>query len=433
VADPPDADSSITLKSMRPDARATRWALGLLLVVNVVSQIDRQIMNILVEPVRAEFGLSDGQLGLLVGLAFALFHTFAGIPIARVADRWSRRNLIAICLAIWSCMTALCGVARNFSELLVARVGVGVGEAGCSPSAQSLIGDYFPPEARGRALSIYQLGVPLGILIGLAFGGFVSDRLGWRAAFFVVGLPGILLSVVTWLGLLEPPRGTFEKDAQSSEEVEPVAVVLRYLWRQRTMRHMLIAASLHTATAASHVTFNPAFLQRFHGLSGTEAGLALGFVTGIAGGIGTFAGGWFGDRLGLRDARWYIWTPMLAGLVSIPFSLLAYTTQSSGLAIFALAVALLGNLTYSGVVHAVFQSLVRSRMRALTAAIALFSMNLLGYGGGPTIAGLLSDLIGGEDGLRYSLIAMNAVLLWACVHYAWATRSYRDDLATGGR
>jgi predicted MFS family arabinose efflux permease len=303
VADPPDADSSITLKSMRPDARATRWALGLLLVVNVVSQIDRQIMNILVEPVRAEFGLSDGQLGLLVGLAFALFHTFAGIPIARVADRWSRRNLIAICLAIWSCMTALCGVARNFSELLVARVGVGVGEAGCSPSAQSLIGDYFPPEARGRALSIYQLGVPLGILIGLAFGGFVSDRLGWRAAFFVVGLPGILLSVVTWLGLLEPPRGTFEKDAQSSEEVEPVAVVLRYLWRQRTMRHMLIAASLHTATAASHVTFNPAFLQRFHGLSGTEAGLALGFVTGIAGGIGTFAGGWFGDRLGLRPAR----------------------------------------------------------------------------------------------------------------------------------
>ncbi|MBW2426211.1 MAG: MFS transporter [Deltaproteobacteria bacterium] len=431
---PPSANADPSASGRaRPAASATRWALGLLVVVNVVSQIDRQIMNILVEPVKAEFGLSDSQIGLLVGLAFALFHTFAGIPIARIADRWSRRNLIAICLAVWSCMTAISGLARNFGELLVARVGVGVGEAGCSPSAQSLIGDYFPPEARGRALSIYQLGVPIGILVGLAFGGYVSDRLGWRAAFFVVGLPGLILAVVTWMGLLEPPRGSFEKSDQASQEVEPVGTVLRYLWRQRTMRHMLIAASLHTATAASHVTFNPAFLQRYHGLSGTEAGLALGFVTGIAGGLGTFAGGWFGDRLGLRDPRWYIWTPMIAGIVSIPFSWLAYTTQGTQLAIFALALALLGNLAYSGVVHAVFQSLVGSRMRALTAAIALFSMNLLGYGGGPTLAGLLSDLFGGEGALRHSLLAMNGVLAWACVHYAWATRSYRGDLAAGGR
>ena len=409
---------------------AARWALGLLVAVNVVSQIDRQIMYILVEPVRLDLGLTDSQIGLLVGLAFALFHTLAGIPIARIADRWSRRNLIAICLVVWSGMTALCGTARSFGELFLARMGVGIGEAGCSPSAQSLIADYFRPEARGRAIATYQLGVPIGLLIGLAFGGYLADQVGWRAAFFVVGVPGLVLAVVTRLSLKEPPRGRLETGMRASTEVEPMGAVLLFLWRMRTMRHVLLAASLHTLTVAAHGAFNAAFLQRFHGLSSTEAGVSLGLVTGLAGAVGTYAGGFFGDRLGAHDPRWYIWSPMLGGLFSVPFSVLAYTTSSASLAVVALAFVVLGSFAYAGVVHAVTQSLVRSRMRALTAAVALFSMNLFGYGGGPYLAGLLSDSIGGEDALRYSLVAMNGVMIWACLHYAWATRTYRRDLAS---
>ncbi len=193
-----------------PAASISRRSLVLLVVVNVFSQIDRQLMNILVEPVRAEFALSDTQIGLLVGLAFALFYTLAGIPIARIADRFNRRNLIAICLVLWSLATAACGTARSYAWLAVARVGVGIGEAGCSPAAQSMLADSFPPAERGRALSIYQLGVPLGFLIGPTVGGFLAEAYGWRVTFYAVGLPGILLAIVVRWRLREPVRGVFD-------------------------------------------------------------------------------------------------------------------------------------------------------------------------------------------------------------------------------
>jgi predicted MFS family arabinose efflux permease len=432
VRSPPTAPSAAKTGSAWSSG-AARWTLGLLVAINVVSQIDRQIMYILVEPIRKELELSDGQIGLLVGLAFALFHTLAGIPIARIADRWSRRNLIVACLVIWSAMTALCGAARGFAELFFARMGVGIGEAGCSPSAQSLIADTFPIEARGRAIATYQLGVPIGLLIGLAFGGYLADQVGWRSAFFVVGLPGLILASITRFTLREPPRGRFETGGRTNADVEPMRDVLRFLWRLVTMRHVLIAASLQTLTVAAHGAFNAAFLQRFHGLSMTEAGISLGLVTGVAGAVGTYSGGWFGDRLGRRDPRWYIWSPMIGGLGSVPFSVLAYTTSSAKLAVLALAGVVLGSFAYAGVVHAVTQSLVTSRMRAVTAAVALFAMNLLGYGGGPYLAGLLSDWLGGPEALRPALITMNGVMIWACIHYGWATRTYRSDLASGHR
>jgi predicted MFS family arabinose efflux permease len=411
-----------------PAASLARRSLALLVVVNIFSQIDRQLMNILVEPVKAEFALSDTQIGVLVGLAFALFYTLAGIPIARIADRYDRRNLIAACLVLWSLATAACGLARSYAVLLVTRFGVGVGEAGCAPAAQSMLADYFPPAARGRALSTYQLGVPLGFLIGPTVGGFVNDAYGWRVTFYVVGLPGVLLALGVWLRLREPVRGVFDVGAWA-DETPPLGEVLRYLWRRRAMRHIVLAASLHTATAGAWAVFMPAFLQRAHDLSTSQVGWRYALVAGLGGSIGTYMGGWLGDRLGRLDPRWYIWSPMLGALVAMPASYVAFSTESLELSIVALFVVQVGGLAYAGVVHAVTQSLATPRIRALTAAIALFAMNLVGFGGGPFLAGWMSDRIGGSNALGMSLIAMNVVLLWGCAHYVLAARNYRSDLA----
>ncbi len=410
--------------------RRAHIALGMLVAVNVMSQLDRQVMNVLIPPVQADLGLSDADAGWLVGLAFAFFYSIAGFPLARLADRGNRRNLISIALAVWSLMTALCGATRNFIELFLARVGVGVGEAGCAPAAQSLIGDYFPVSHRGRALSTYQLGVPIGILIGSVVGGALSDYFEWRVVFFCFGLPGLFLAVVTRLVLVEPARGQAERRGGLPVDtvVEPIGRVVRFFWERPAMRHILVAATLHTLALGAQVTFNFTFLTRVHGLSGSSAGLVIGFLTGVFGVLGTYTGGWLGDRWGVRDARWYVWWLAIGAVVSIPFSLVAYLAPVASLAIAALAASTVGSYMYAGAAHFVAQSLAKPRMRAMTAAIMLFSMNLIGYGLGPPIAGLVSDALGGDQALRYSLALMNAVLLWSCVHYMLCARTYRDDL-----
>jgi predicted MFS family arabinose efflux permease len=412
----------------RATPKAAWRALALLVAVNVFSQVDRQLMNILVEPVKAEFDLSDTQMGLLAGLAFALFYTLAGIPIARFADRWSRRNLIAICLALWSLFTVLCGAARSYLTLAFARFGVGVGEAGCAPAAQSMIADFFPPEARGRALATYQLGVPLAFLVGPVIGGFLAEAYGWRVAFVAVGLPGVVFALFVGRFLEEPVRGGFD-GAEAAGEAPPFLDAVRYLWRRSAMRHTVAAASLQTATLGAWAVFIPAFLMREHGLTLGEVGWRYALIAGLGGSVGTLAGGWIGDRLGARDARWYIWAPMIGALVAIPTSTVAFTAPDLNAAVAFLVVMQIGGMTYAGVVHAVTQSLATPRIRALTAAIALFAMNLIGFGGGPYLAGRLSDWLGGENSLGHALVLMNIVLLWGCLHYALAGRSYRADLS----
>ena len=404
----------------------SRYALGLLFVVYTVNHVDRQIMHILIEPVRLDLGLSDAQMGLLVGGAFALFYTLAGLPIARWADRGNRRNIIALALAIWSVMTVASGLARNFFTLMLARVGVGVGEAGCTPPAHSLISDYFPAERRATALSIYALGVPVGTLLGLAFGGFLADEIGWRMAFFVVGAPGVLLALLTWLTLPEPSRGRNDDTADLS--VQPLREVLGFLWSLPSIRHVLLAASLQTLTLAGWGAWQATFLIRLHGLTLTQAGIALGLIAGVAGGLGVFGGGWLSDRLSSRDSRWYLWLPAIGVVVSLPFSLIAFTTDSIALAIGFIAVASLGNHIYSAVGHAVVQSLVKPRMRAVMSAIALFGMNLLGFGVGPWAVGAISERLGGGEALRPAMLWVSIFMLWACVHYVLAARSYRRDL-----
>ncbi|MFO0690591.1 MAG: MFS transporter [Myxococcota bacterium] len=409
-----------------PRRRVATTALAILVAVNVMSQLDRQIMNVLLPKVQLDLRLSDAQSGWLAGFAFAICYSIAGLPLARFADRGSRSGLITVALAVWSAMTAACGLARSFVELFVARIGVGIGEAGCAPAAHSLISDHFPRHHRGRALATYQLGVPAGILLGSIIGGTLSDHLSWRAVFFLFGVPGIALALVVRAVLKEPVRGGFE--GHGDPGVEPVGEIVRFFGRRPAMRQILVAATLHTLAVGAQVTFNFTFLTRVHDLTGTQAGIVIGLLTGIFGGVGTYLGGWLGDRSGARDARWYLWWIAIGALASIPFSLTAYLVPSTPVAIVTLSISVVGSYFYTGACHVIAQSLARPRMRAITASIMLFSMNLLGYGLGPPIAGAISDALGGDDALRYALAAMNAVLVWACVHYALAARTYREDL-----
>ncbi len=406
--------------------KSTRYTLGLLLVIYSVNQIDRQIMSILIEPVKNELLLSDTQMGWLVGGAFAIFYTFAGFPIARMADRGNRRNIMSIALLIWSVMTVASGLSRSFAQLMAARIGVGVGEAGCTPPAHSIISDSFPTERRATALSIYSLGVPIGLLFGFSLGGLIAEQVGWRTAFFVAGAPGVALALLTRLTLREPERGAF--DAGASTAVEPISATLGFIGRLPAMRQMLMGTALQTLCLAGLGTFNASFLMRVHDFSISQAGIALGLISGIAGGASVMAAGALADRLGLSDLRWHCWLPSVGALVSIPFSVVAYTTDDPGLAVAMIALATLGNHMYSGLGHVVLQGLAKPRMRAMTSATALFVMNLVGFGFGPIAVGVLSDHFGGGTQIRYALLSLIICLAWASVHYLLAARSYRQDL-----
>jgi len=402
--------------------KSARYTLGLLLVIYVVNHIDRQIMNILAPPVQEALDLSDFQLGLLLGGAFAIFYTLAGIPIARFADRSNRSNIIAAALVIWSAMTIASGLARNFLQLMAARVGVGIGEAGCTPPAHSMISDSFPLKQRATALSIYQLGVPIGTLFGLAAGGYLAEGLGWQTSFFIVGVPGLLLAILVKLTLAEPIRGHFDPGA--SKEIEPLGSTLGFILKLPSMRHVLIASSVQTLFLFGAGGFHALFLVRIHGLSLSETGVRLGLIAGVAGGVSVFFAGWLGDRLAGLDLRWYWWICAIGAVLSLPFSYVAYTTESTSLAIGMITAATLLNHTYSGVTHAIMQGLVRPRMRATMSAIALFVMNLVGGGLGPIVVGQLSD----HFGLRAALSMLIVFVAWASVHYVLGARSYVRDL-----
>jgi len=405
---------------------STRYALGLLVVIYLVNHLDRQIMYILIEPVKADLGLSDSQMGLLVGAAFAIFYTFAGIPIARWADRGNRRNLIALALAIWSAFTIASGLARNFLQLMVARIGVGVGEAGCTPPAHSLISDYYPVERRSTALAIYQLGVPFGTLFGMAAGGFLADQIGWRQAFFFAGAPGILLAVVTRLTLPEPQRGA--SDVGADTRVEPLRDVLAFMWKLHALRHMMIGSSLQTLTLAALAAWHGSFFVRVHDMTLTQAGLVVGLIAGIAGGGAVIASGVLADRLGQSDPRWSFWLPAIGAIFSLPFSFFAYLVDSAWTAVALITCATIGNHFYSALGHAVAQSLVKPRMRAVMSAIALFLMNVIGFGIGPWLIGVISEALGGDTQLRYAMLVMIVGIAGAAVHYLLGARTYREDL-----
>jgi len=408
-----------------------RYVLGILFVTYTFNFIDRQILGILVEPIKQDLGVSDTAMGLLTGLAFAVFYTVMGIPIARIADRTNRRNLIAIALAIWSGFTALQGAAQNFWQLLIFRVGVGVGEAGCSPPSHSIISDYYPANRRATALGIYSLGIPVGILFGFFVGGWMEQFFGWRWAFVVVGIPGLILALVVRFTVSEPPRGHAEQRKASGEQPS-VGHVLRYLLQRRSFIHMSIGGGIAAFVGYGLITFAAAFFTRTHGMSSGELGTWLGLIFGIPGGIGIVLGGRLADRYGERDQRWYMWVVAVALAIVVPFAVMVFIVDSAMMALLFLVIpVMLGNF-YQATTFAQTQTLVGLRMRAVASAILLFMINIIGLALGPSAVGIISDILApnyGTDSLRWALMICGLANLWAAFHYWRAGVHFPKDLA----
>ena len=414
--------------------RARHYALGILVVVYTFNFIDRQILSILLQPVKDDLGLSDTAMGMLTGFAFAAFYATLGIPIARFADRSNRRNLVAWALGIWSLMTALSGLAQNFWHLLAARIGVGIGEAGCSPPAHSMIADYYPADQRATALGIYSLGIPFGIMFGLFAGGWINEFFGWRAAFFIVGLPGIVLALVVRFTLREPPRGMAEGRADSADQ-PGVGETLQYLWAKKSFRHMSFASALTAFVGYGFITWAPSFLTRSFGMGTGEIGTWFGLILGIPGGIGIALGGYLADRFGARDPKWFLWTTAVALLICVPLNIVVFFSTNSTTALLAMILpVLLGNF-YQATTFSQTQGISALRMRAVAAGILLFIINIIGLGLGPQLVGILSDVLNpeyGDESLRWALLICSLGYVWAAVPYFIAGRHLGGDLVVDG-
>jgi len=408
-----------------------RFALVMLTIVYAFNFIDRQILVILQEPIKADMGLSDTQLGLLSGFTFALVYVVAGIPIAYWADRGNRRNIVAISLTVWSGMTAISGFAQNYGQLLLARLGVGLGEAGGSPPAHSMISDYYPPEKRGTALSFYSMGVYIGILLGFMLGGVVADAFGWRMAFVVVGLPGVLFAIVLRLTVKEPLRGRWE-DKSSCQQKPTLASTLHILRSTPSFWYIAVGAGLMSYVGYGNGNFFPSFLVRSHDMSLAQVGITLAFVSGVSGMLGTFLGGYLGDRYGGSDVRWYLWIPALGGLVAFLPSLFVLLTDNTAMALGVQGVSTIFATFYLGPCIAMSHMLVPSSMRALASAVLFFVLNMIGLGLGPFVTGLLSDYFQpsyGDNSLRYAMIITAFVGLFGILSLYLGGRRLREDIA----
>jgi len=411
--------------------------LGLLFLAYVVNFIDRQILSILLEPIKEEFGVSDSAMGFLTGTAFAIFYAAAGIPIARWADRWVRRSIIALGLAAWSGFTAASGLAQSFIQMAAARIGVGVGEAALSPPAHSLLADYFPPERRATAMGIYSMGIHVGILFGLTLGGMLEEAFGWRKAFFVVGLPGLVLAVLVRLTVREPVRGATEQRAVASVDTEAPSAseVLRFLWARKSFRHLAFATGLTAFGGYAFAVWGPTFLRRIHDMGGAEAGRSLGIAIGVSGAIGSVLAGVIADRLGRRDSRWSLRIPALAAIGPLPFLLFFYFQDDPDLALMAVFPGLMLGAMWQGPVFSLVQTMTPLRMRAVASAILIFIINMIGLALGPQAVGLLNDTVFasyGDEAIRYSMAWVGGVMgVWAFIHFLLAARHLPDDLRTG--
>ena len=411
-------------------SRYPNYVLGLLFVVYVSNFIDRQILAILVEPIKEEFGASDTEMGFLTGFAFAVFYTFAGIPIARWADLGNRRSIIALGLTVWSAMTALSGLAGSFFQLALARIGVGVGEAAGSPPAHSLLADYFPPERRAAALGTYAMGIYIGVMLGYLLGGWIKEFFDWRVAFLAVGLPGLLLALLVRFTIREPPRGGAETGPVDTS-TDSIADVVRFLLAKKSFLYLSLGAALHAFTGYGFGSWVPAFLVRVHGMGYGELGTWLGLISGIGGGLGAYLGGRLSDAWGKNDPRYYLWIPALSSLLGLPFVYPFLLMDDPRIGMLVYLPAVFFGAAYLGPTFAITQSLVKVRMRAVSAAMLLFIINMIGLGLGPQVVGLLSDLLAarfGDESLRYALMIVGGANFFAAIFYLMAARHLKDDL-----
>jgi predicted MFS family arabinose efflux permease len=410
----------------------SNYVLGLLFVVYVFNFIDRQVLSILLDDIKADIGVSDTYMGFLTGFAFALFYTFAGIPIARLADRSSRRTIIAAGLFIWSGMTAASGLVRNFTELALARVGVGIGEAAGSPPAHSLLSDYFPPERRATAMSIYATGVYVGVMLAFVGGGWLSEHFGWRTVYLTIGLSGIPLAVLVRFSIRELPRGS--SDPPGTPQVEAVSFLdaMQFLLRCPSFMWLTAAVSVQSLSGYGFIAWSPAFLGRVHQIPTVEIGLWLGVSIGLCGTAGAYIGGKLSDRASARDPRWAMRWPAIQSIVAVPFMLVFVLSESSVWALIGFAPFYTLGAMYVGPMLSTTQALVPNNMRATTSAILLFVVNMVGLGLGPLLVGVMNDAGAarfGTEAIRYSLLVMGVAGGCASVLFWITSRHLPADLA----
>ena len=416
------------------------YGLYLLLAVYTICFLDRQIINILAEPIKKDLGLTDAQLGLLTGLSFALFYTALGIPIARLSESKNRSTIMVGCLAIWSSFTMLCAFAGNMTWLLVTRVGVGFGEAGCFPASQSMISEYLPPTKRAWSLSIFMMGAPLGLLLGMVIGGIVAERYGWRGAFVAAGVPGLLLAALVRVLLPDPSRANHEVTL-----VPPPSfgATVSELAQRRGFWPLIIGMSLAAFVTYAQNAFVASFFLRVYstdlaGLTQNRGavgyiGIALGLILGLGGAAGLLLGGYLGDRVGRGNMPGYLRVASFGCVLAAPVFLCVFSIRSLSLALALLLPATVLSNVWAGPAYAVIHSMAHERSRATAAAIAVLFLTLFGLGLGPLSVGALSDhlarSLGTAEGLRWALMATAGMSVLSSMAFWLAIRQMRPSAA----
>jgi MFS family permease len=405
--------------------------LAILLLAYIFNFIDRQIIGVLAVPIKAELHLSDTQLSLMGGIAFALFYSGLAIPIAWLADRRSRVNIIAFSVALWSAFTALCGLAQNFWHLFLARMGVGIGEAGGVAPSYALISDFYPKDKRARALAFFSLGIPIGSALGVFFGGWIASNLDWRSAFIIVGLAGLPAALLVKLGIPEPVRGGFDTaDGAASDPAPPFGTVAGRLARTPSFWLLSFGAASGSILGYGLIFWLPSFFTRSFDLALTEVGWFYGSIILVGGVLGTFLGGWIADRLGPNNPAAYALIPAVCFTIAAPCFALGLFAPSLEIAWALFVVGQMLALAWLGPVIAAVQHIVPPNMRATSSASFLFINNLIGIGFGIFFLGFMSDTMAeayGEESLRYSILyGLGFYVLSAAIYFVASTRLKRD-------
>ena len=422
-----------TTESALPKASYNWYVVVVLLVIYSLNQLDRSVINILAESIKRELHISDTELGLLTGTSFALFYSLMGLPVARLADRTHRVNLISVALLAWSGLTMACGLAVNYTSLFLIRMGVGIGEAGGTPPSQSVIADYFPHARRSTAIALFNSAVALGTFLGFLMGGYVNQWWGWRAAFLVAGAPGLIMAVVLKLTVKEPVRGRIDGLEEAAKASPPLGQTLKRLLARRSYPLIVVAASCSIGVMFVASAWLPPVFIRLHGFKSGLIGGWLALCSGLGGGLGSFLGGAFADHLKKRSPLAEIYVPTVAALLTFPSLLVTVLARDTTVALVGMGALFTFGYIWIGPTSSMIHRVVPVRSRALAIGFMLFFSNITALAFGPPLIGAASDSLKGTygpDALRYALACASVLSIASAAIYLLAARHYRADIVT---